>query len=401
MPAPFTRLWRLVAVVLAAALTACHNDAPTAPESSPRDAGALVSATPPAFVQVTQGISHSCGVTVDDRAYCWGDNSSGQLGDGTMTGRLVPHLVAGGLRFRFVSAGFFFTCGLTTEDKAYCWGENHEGNLGDGTEASRLKPVSVAGSRRYRQLRAGNHHVCAVTLGDVAFCWGSNFLGQLGAVTVGSQSSSIPLKVITGGPVFHRVIPGGAHTCALTADGAAYCWGDNSVGQLGNGSHTSTAMPMRVSGTRTFTQMSAGLLHTCGVSAGVAYCWGGNTYGGLGDGTQTERTEPTAVAGGLTFKGVSASFDYSCGITSSNRAYCWGRNAEGQLGDGTFGFRNFRLVPTKVLGGFSFRALGGTAASGHTCAVTPDDRAYCWGGNTHGELGNGTRKQSARPVPVS
>jgi alpha-tubulin suppressor-like RCC1 family protein len=402
-----TRCWRvsrLVVSAIAAALIACHEDTPTAPDEVSDGPGpSLATATAaPAFVQVTQGITHTCGVTPDNLAYCWGDNFFGELGDGTTTGRLLPHAVAGGLRFRVVSAGSHFSCGLTTDDKAYCWGDNSSYALGDGgTESTRLKPVAVVGGRRYRQLRTGGHHVCAVTFGNVVYCWGDNGVGQLGAVTEGLQQSNVPLQVVTGGPVFVRVFPGGAHTCALTSGNVAYCWGDNSVGELGTGSHTSSMTPVRVSGTRTFNQMSAGLNHVCGVSAGKAYCWGANLEGALGDGTLTERTVPTAVAGGLTFKGVSASFDGACGITSTNRAYCWGRNVEGQVGDGTYGYNNRRLVPTKVVGGFTFTTLGGPAGGGHNCAITPDDRAYCWGGNFRGELGIGTTtKRSTRPVPV-
>ena len=398
MPAHRARLRQSLVPILMAGVVACGGDPSTAPGAGQEPS--LAAATGPlAFVQVTQGITHSCGVTADNRAYCWGDNFFGELGDGTTTQRLVPRAVAGGLRFRLVSAGNHFTCGLTTEDRAYCWGDNLYYALGDGTaQQKRLAPVAVAGNRRYRQLRAGTQHACAVTLGDVTFCWGNNGSGQLGAVTPGFLQSNVPLKVVTGGPVFRRVVPGGSFTCALTRDGVAYCWGDNSLGQLGNGSHTPTMTPARVSGTRTFSQLSAGLVHACGVAGGKAFCWGS---GGVGDGTGLERAVPTAVAGGLTFKGVSASFNFTCGITGADRAYCWGSNAYGQLGDGTFGPRKYSLVPAKVLGGHAFTAIGGMASTGHTCAVTPDNRAYCWGDNSRGQLGIGTLVRSARPAPVS
>jgi len=147
--------------------------------------------------------------------------------------------------------------------------------------------------------------------------------------------------------------------------------------------------------------MSAGLNHTCGVSSGKAFCWGDNSDGQIGDGSRTTHNVPTAAAGGLTFKAVSASFDQTCGITSANLAYCWGRNVEGQIGDGTFGYNNFRVKPAKVSGGLSFVTLGGTASSAHVCAITADDRAYCWGSNSFGELGIGTAgKRQTRPIAV-
>jgi len=391
----------VVPLVALAALAGCRDD-PTSPAESVLDGPQVaIAAVAHPFVQVTQGITHSCGVTVDDRAYCWGDNFFGQLGDGTTTQRLVPRAVAGGLRFRFVTAGNQYTCGLTTEDKAYCWGDNTYGQLGDGAaEASAVVPKAVSGGRRYRQLRAGNRHTCAVTRSDVTFCWGENGSGQLGVVLTGYQVSAVPIKVQTGGLVFRRVYAGGGHTCALTAEGVAYCWGNNRSGQLGTGTHDTTVTPVRVSGSRVWTQLSTGLVHTCGVSGGKAFCWGSNSAGGLGDGTQTERTVPTAVAGGLSFKGVAASFNYSCGITSANQAYCWGYNSVGQLGDGTFGYRNFRVVPTQVRGGLTFSAVGGMESSAHTCAVTPANQAYCWGDNSRGQLGNNSTAKSPRPVAV-
>jgi len=397
------RLARLFSPVLVVGFAACHDDAPTAPETgSPVLEPSLAAATAPlAFIAITEGPTHSCGVATDNRLFCWGDNSTGQLGDGTTTQRLVPHAVAGGLRFKVVSAGWFFTCGLTTSDKAYCWGENDDGTLGDGgTEVRRLTPSAVSGGRSYRQLRAGAHHVCAVTFGDVAYCWGSNFLGQLGVPTT-TGSSNVPVKVVTGGPVFHRIIPGGAHTCALTLDQALYCWGANQAGQVGNGGTAMfVATPTRVGGTRLFTQVGAGENHTCGVSGGKAYCWGSNTDGALGDGTQTDRHVPTAVIGGLSFKGTDGSGDFTCGITTGNQAYCWGGNSAGQIGYGTFGAKNFRLKPTQVKGGLSFSTLGGSVIAGHACALTPAGKAYCWGSDSWGQIGNGVKNNSV-PKPAA
>lgn len=395
----FTRVSRLIAIAGATALAACHDEPPTGPDGiASEPAGSLASAVSvPDFVHVTNGLIHTCGLTPDNRVFCWGYNLYGQLGDGTKTDRHLPRLVAGGLHFKAVSAGAFLTCGIGLDDKAYCWGDNRHGAVGDGTsQATRLKPTAVAGGRRFRQLRAGGDHVCAVTFDDVVFCWGNNSVDELGAPTPTTDHSTVPLKVVTGGLVFHRVIPGGAHTCALTAANVAYCWGDNSHGQLGNSVHFHTMTPTRVSGTRTFNQMAAGQNHTCGVSGGKAYCWGTNFSGELGDGTTTERDVPTLVVGGLTFKATNA----LCGITTSNQAYCWGYNSDGQVGDGTFGYRNYRTVPKKVAGGFTFVELSGSATTVHNCAITPEHRAYCWGNNSFGELGIGTTKDSPKPVPV-
>jgi alpha-tubulin suppressor-like RCC1 family protein len=399
------RAVRLAAPVLVLAALGCGEDAdsPTAPGSRAEATSpdlAAAAATAPSFVQVSAGITHTCGVTAADRAYCWGGNSEGQLGDGTTTDRRKPRAVAGGLRFRFVSAGNQYTCGLTTNDRAYCWGSNIWGTLGEGSDvASRPTPVEVAGGRRYRQLRAGHTHACAVTLAEVTFCWGDNAYGQLG---IGfASSTTAPVRVKTGGLVFRQVFAGGWHTCGLTAEKRVWCWGRNDFGQLGDGARGIGLSPLAVAGGHAFTQLSAGLIHTCGVTtAGVAYCWGRGFRGALGDGTQSDRLAPVPVAGGLHFSGVSAGNSHTCGVTLANAAYCWGSNGWGQLGDGTYSGENgLRTTPGAVVGGLKFARLSGMNGA-HTCGVTLADRAYCWGDNSRGQLGDGTRMLRTTPVPV-
>jgi alpha-tubulin suppressor-like RCC1 family protein len=235
------------------------------------------------FRNVSAGWQHTCGVAPDNRAYCWGYNAYGQLGDRTTTNSPTPRAVAGGRRFLSVSAGVHHTCGITTENRAYCWGWNAYGQLGDSTEvAMRLGPVLVTGGRRYQQLDAGGYHTCATTIYYRAFCWGRGDGGQLG--TGKASSSSWPRRV-AGGLSLERVTAGGGHTCGEARDNRAYCWGSGVL------------RPVAVTGGLSFAQLTAGGVHTCGrTPAAVAYCWGGNTYGQLGDGTRESRPTPTPVA---------------------------------------------------------------------------------------------------------
>jgi alpha-tubulin suppressor-like RCC1 family protein len=153
-----------------------------------------------------------------------------------------------------------------------------------------------------------------------------------------------------------------------------------------------------VTGGLTFEAVSAGAYHTCGVtSSGSAYCWGSNSFGRLGDGTTTDRTTPVAVSGGLTFDAVSAAGSHTCGLTSSGSAYCWGYNYLGELGDGT---TTQRTTPVAVSGGLTFEVVSGGRLR-HTCGVTSNGSAYCWGYNGYGQLGDGTTSSSYTPVRVS
>lgn len=261
-----------------------------------------------------------CGVAVEGSTYC--------LDDGDMKPEDF-----GGHDFVALSSGIP-RCGLTAAGRAYCWGENEWGEVGDGTTESRPDPVAVDGDLIFAQLTAGSAHTCGVTTARDAYCWGWNYEGELGDGTPfpGSYVNPVPLAVV-GGHEFVSIAAGTAHTCALNTDGTAYCWGGNSVGSLGDGTTERSSSPVPVAGGLALTRLVARNSQTCGLtSAGRAYCWGWNAYGQLGDGTNTSRHEPVPVTGDLEFEALSAGGQFTCGITVDCLVYCWGWNRAGQLG---------------------------------------------------------------------
>jgi alpha-tubulin suppressor-like RCC1 family protein len=295
------------------------------------------------FTQLAVG-NRSCGLTEAGAAYCWGWNGEGQLGDGTSTNRSVPTAVAGGLAFNQIASGDDHICGLTSAGAAYCWGANTTGGLGDGTTTGSLVPVAVSGGLTFAQLSAGPYRSCGLTEAGAAYCWGYNGFGQLGDGT--TTNRDVPTAV-TGSLTFSQIAANYWHTCGLTTTGSAYCWGENAYGQLGTGDNSSHSAPAAVSGGLTFTEISTSEgAHTCALTAaGAAYCWGNNGSGQLGDGTTTSRTVPTPVAGGLSFTHLRTGYSWTCGLTSEGIAYCWGDNFDGELGDGT---TTERHTPTLV-----------------------------------------------------
>jgi alpha-tubulin suppressor-like RCC1 family protein len=382
----------LLALVLAGAL-GCgdENQAPTSPEAS----AALASASAPLdFFQVSAGNGQSCGITVDNRLFCWGRNDHGQVGDGSQIDRLRPTPIAQSLRFRLVSAGDLYTCAVTTDYHAFCWGWNY-GALGDGTSTERHTPVRVVGKHLFRQLAAGVLRTCGVTLTDRAFCWGDDGLGGLGDGGFLPQLAPVAVK---GGLSFRQVDPGHWHTCGITLDNRAYCWGGNEFGQVGDGTRsTARFTPVRVAGTHQFRQISAGGDATCAVTTSdVAFCWGHGLDGQLGSGNQKLATAPRAVVGGLSFTRVTVGEAHTCGEAKNKRAYCWGVNANGQLGDGSTVLR--QLSPVPVAGGLTFAQL--SAGGFHTCGKTVGSLGYCWGVNFDGTLGDGTTTSTNVPVAV-
>jgi alpha-tubulin suppressor-like RCC1 family protein len=284
-----------------------------------------------------------CRATRAGEAYCWGHNMAGGLGDGTTTNRTTPVPVVGGITFASLAAGGEHTCGLTSSGAAYCWGYNQNGALGDGTTSNRTSPAGVVGGLTFASLAAGGEHTCGLTSSGAAYCWGGgydNTRGQLGDGTTTKRTSPV---TVSGALVFQAISAGWQHTCGLTRGGVAYCWGNNYDGQLGDGTRGPPSggewirtSPVPVSGGLVFQIIGAGSDHTCGLTSnGVAYCWGDNEHGELGDGTTTKRTSPVAVAGGLSFASLTVGGSQTCGLTFGGAAYCWGWNQDGQLGDGS------------------------------------------------------------------
>jgi alpha-tubulin suppressor-like RCC1 family protein len=305
------------------------------------------------LAQLAGGGAHTCGLTGDGSAYCWGSNASGQLGDNSTSARDAPVAVATVLKFASLDAGAQHTCGLTTDGAAYCWGRNDRGQLGDGTTSNRPVPVAVTGGLTFRLVAAGGFsigHTCALTTSGDASCWGDNERGQLGRGTSDVAAHPTPAPV-SGGLTFAVVTAGlGRHSCGRTAAGAAYCWGENSFGALGSGSTTDSPVPVPVSGGLAFVQLIAGgfIGHTCGLTgSGAAYCWGDNEVGQVGDGTTVDRLAPSAVTGGLAFTSLDAGFRHTCGRASTGTLYCWGSNGAGQLGTNS---NSPSAVPVKVVG---------------------------------------------------
>ena len=339
----------------------------------------------------------------------------------TATTRLGPAtatISVAQVTFAALSSGGDHSCGLTTTGTAFCWGNDDYGALGasiaiDFTRCLFLDvanvpcsaaPIGVTGGLGFAAISAGidrdGGSTCALTASGTAYCWGQNGLGELGNGTTDGDFHVVP-TLVRGGLTFASISVGGPHACGLTTTGAVSCWGWNSGGQLGSGDTVSHATPTPVVGGLTFAAISAGNLHSCALATdGTAYCWGWNSWpymghGWLGTGDTINRVAPTPVMGGLTFAAISAGGRHTCALTTNGAAYCWGFNGAGQLGTGD---DVTKTIPTPVVGGFTFTAI--SAGSLHTCGLTTSGLAYCWGHNFDGQLGTGNPVPQAMPTAV-
>jgi alpha-tubulin suppressor-like RCC1 family protein len=386
--------------LLLAAIPGCRDEAPspTEPESTSSIAAGSLSLS-----QISAGIQHACGVATDGRAWCWGYGGNGQLGNGTTGVELCngnipcstrPVVVVGGLRFRQVSAGWNFTCGVATDDLIYCWGVNDLGQLG-ATTGARISttPVAVAGNRRYRWVAAGGKSACAITMARLAFCWGANDRGQLGNGT--GVASQQPVRVAAPDLLWRQVTVGFEQACGITTDDRARCWGNNELGQLGDGTKTDRRTPVAVAGGLRFSQIEGSGAHTCAVTtAAKGYCWGS---GLLGDGAgESQHLTPVALIGKRFYDNVSAGAHGGCGVTLAGRGFCWGGNG-GTLGDGG---TSDATGPRPLAGDLRYLSISAGGGSRYSCAVTTGGRAWCWGDNEFGNLGDGTTTTRSVPTVV-
>jgi alpha-tubulin suppressor-like RCC1 family protein len=352
-------------------------------------------ATPASLVSA--GGRHTCAATPAGPIRCWGANERGQLGDGTGADRATPVAVAGVLAFTSVSSGLAHSCAVTRLGDVYCWGADSRGQLGDATTIRRSAPVRVAGPGTYTAVSAGAAHSCAVTAAAALRCWGANDQGQLGDGT--RDSRLVPTTVALNGADVAQVAAGGQHTCALTGDGRIQCWGANRDGQLGDGTTGgSRPVPAPVGLPGRAVHVSTGLAHSCALTAdGAAWCWGRNEAGQLGDGSRVMRSLPVRVAGdGATrFAQIAAGGTHSCAVDAGGAVWCWGQNTRGAVGDGS---TTARERPVRVaLPGRAEAVATGTA---HSCARLTDGRAFCWGSASAGQLGDSARVARRSPVAV-
>ena len=351
------------------------------------------------IIALAAGVYHTCAVTNTGAAKCWGGNSNGQLGDGTTTPSTTPVPVSGlSSGMIGIGAGYNRTCARTSVGTVLCWGSNLFGQSGIGTTSDvEVTPAMVSGLSGAVAMALGEQHTCAVTIDGTAQCWGYNGAGQLGNGTSGNSATPEPVTGLSSGAL--NIAGGYEHTCAVTDAGAVQCWGNNVHGQLGNGTTTLSTTPVPVSGLSTgAVAATAGYWHSCAlINTGEVKCWGDNRAGQLGNGTTTNSTTPVFVSNLSGVDAVAAGSSHTCALTSSGAMECWGYNGNGRLGNGTTTDSTTPVPVTGLSSGVTAIATGWT----HTCAVTILGAVQCWGGNDHGQLGNGTTTQSTTPVPVS
>lgn len=364
---------------------------------------------------VTSGFGHSCAVA-QGTAYCWGDNTTNQLGNKNypQANRAVPVLTSSDTPLTGVSlieAGTYHTCAIV-RGKIYCWGLNGSGQLGNNNMPTAsnhailakydASEVIISGAT---SISSGANSTCAVIKG-IAHCWGNNVSGQLGNNDTGTnRAGAVPVKTVLNLPLSgaSHISHYNSHACALVK-GAVYCWGSNNAGQLGDTTKVDKGYAVKAlfadgSALTGVSTVTTGGTHTCAIVKKAAYCWGSSFYGAIGN--NTDNTDPTSefygavavltptlapLVGATT---ITSGEDFSCAVANKT-IYCWGKNSQGQLGNQDTGnltkvaIRPMYAQPDLLSG---IQAI--SAGMGHTCAIRKGT-LWCWGNNNSGQLGDTT-----------
>lgn len=406
----------LLAVLASAAALAACGESSTEPEQI-QDPDAPQEADTLRFSSITAGGRHTCALSPEMAAWCWGFGDDGALGPGLTGAIAVPQPVATELGFVALSAGSQHTCGVTEAGDLYCWGI---GTWGTGSP----EPQRVDGVTDIVQVSSAFGHVCVVIAPGTAGCFGVGDAGQLGSAHPVSAGPTQTVVEIPDLPSVVAVAAGKNHSCALDDAGVAWCWGADDAGQLGVGGAVDVCpigpggddapcslIPVRVDADGPYVEIAAGLYHVCGLTeSGRTECWGDDGSGQLGldagapelctwrvdaaGGPRPCARRPQPVDGEASFVTLQTGSFHTCGVTPSGAGACWGSNTFGQIGSGS---ETPGAGPEPLAGNFTWTDLAGGQV--HSCGVAGSGAAYCWGGGSWGQLGSPT-DQSPRPILV-
>lgn len=313
--------------------------------------------------------------------WSWGDNEFGQLGDGTINGKIIPEQIGDQTDWKVILGGDFHTIAIKTDGTLWAWGDNEYGQIGDGTFINKNLPTQISLDNNWKEIFCGTSHNFAIKTDGTLWTWGLNDYGQLGLNDVISRN--IPTQVGNDNKWF-KISSGSGHTIGLKTDGTLWAWGDNDFGQLGDGSFILQLTPIQIGNDNNWTDISAGIFHSIGLKTdGTLWAWGDNDYWQLGINDNSKFfSVPTIVNQDNDWKSIYAGGYHNLALKTDGSLWAWGDNEYGQLGDGDV-FES--QIPKQIQNNDDWNFIG--ASVWNSFGIKSDGTLWIWGDNEFGQLG--------------
>jgi alpha-tubulin suppressor-like RCC1 family protein len=340
------------------------------------------------------GSYHTTIAESDGSVWSWGYNGNGQLGDGTLTQRVLPVNVSTLSSVLTIASGNAHSLAVKSDGTLWAWGYNGNGQLGDGSLNQHTSPVQVTALSGIIAAASGYAHSLALKSDGTVWAWGLNSNGQLGDNTTTQHTSPVQVSTLSG---IVAIAAGDSHSLAVKSDGTVWAWGYNGNNQLGDGTNTQRPLPVQVSGLTGVIAVAAGSAHSLALkSDGSVKAWGFNGYGQLGDSTTAQRPTPVSATNLPFITAIAAGAYHTLAIAQDSSVWAWGNNFNGELGDGTG-----MTQPTPVAVTTVSNILKVDAGNAHSVAIATDGTVWAWGQNTYAQIGDGTTVRRLLPVKVS
>jgi len=348
------------------------------------------------FKTAAAGYNHTVGIKVDGTLWGFGNNTNGQLGNGTTVDKNVPSKVGTSNDWKTVTAGMGHTVALKTDGSLWAWGYGNLGQIGNGINT--VKPYNaiqqIGSSKDWQAIAAGAHYTVALKTDGTLWAWGYNEFGQLGDGTTADKS--IPTQIGIADD-WHTIATNNNHTIALKKDGSLWAWGSNNYGQLGDGTIIQKNVPTQIGTATNWKIIAAGYEHTTAIKAdGTLWVWGSNNNGQLGDGTSINKTIPTQMGLLTSWKTVACGWGNTTAIKTDETLWAWGYNRMGKLGNGT---KVNSSIPIQIGATNDWSMV--FCGNNHTVALKKAGVLWSWGSNSQGQLGDATNTERNVPTGVA